>query len=230
MNQKNKIRGCVVIGILLVLISVIAFAVPFCKTATFWTGYIFALIAIFAQIYFFMISFKDGAEVKSRFYGFPIAKIGIIYLCVQLALSIVEMAVAAFVMTWIAVIIDVVILGLATLGCIAAEVMKEEIEKQDTVLKANVENMRSLQSLSKAIVGLSSDAALTQELKKLADDFSYSDPVSSEKTINLEMELNSQLKEIQTAVVDGDVEGAKKLCKVVMVDLAERNRVCKLCK
>ena len=34
--EKNKVRGYVAIGVLLVLITVIAFAVPFSKTATFW--------------------------------------------------------------------------------------------------------------------------------------------------------------------------------------------------
>lgn len=166
--------------------------------------------------------------MKSKFYGFPIAKIGVVYLGVQVAFSIAEMVLASILVAWIPAIINVVFLCLAVVGCVAAETMREEIERQDVVLKKNVDNMRGLQSLSKAIVGLSSDEGLTKELQKVADEFQYSDPVSHDSTLSLEAELDSQLREIQAAVVEGDVEGAKKLCRSVLVSLAERNRVCKL--
>jgi len=67
-------------------------------------------------------------------------------------------------------------------------------------------------------------------LQKLADEFRYSDPVSSEKTQELEEDMKVQLGDIQQALVEGDFDGAKKLCGKLMGSLAERNRVCSVSK
>ena len=92
---KNEIRGYIVDAILLIVFSVIAFAAPFAKTGVFWMAYLFGVIAIAYQIYVFQISFNQGDDVKSKFYGFPIARVGVIYLAVQLVLSLIEMCLAA---------------------------------------------------------------------------------------------------------------------------------------
>ena len=54
----------------------------------------------------------------------------------------------------------------------------------------------------------------------------FSDPVSSEETLALEEDMHSQLGAIQQALVDGDTDGAKKMCTKLMGNLVERNRVC----
>lgn len=225
---KNELRGYIVDAILFVVFSVIAFAAPFEMNAVFWLAYIFGVIAIFAQIYFFRISFTKGNGAKSKFYGFPIAKIGVVYLIAQLTVSLVEMIVAKGLPTWIAVILNVIIVAVVALGCISADVMRDEINRQDSELKKNVSNMRALQSLSASLVGLCSDESLKNFLQNMAEEFKYSDPVSSEDTLEREKELDVQLKELQKAIVDGDIESAKALCGKIGIGLAERNRIAKL--
>lgn len=226
--EKNKIRGYVVLAVLVALLCVVAFVPPLTRNATFWVGFVFGSVAIFTQLYFLKVSFCKGKDVKSKFYGFPIARLGVIYLVTQLCFSIAEMVLAKLLAPWIAVLVNVVFIAFAIIGCVAAETMRDEIERQDVVLKTNVNNMRSMQSLSLAIVGLCADEELKSELQKVSDEFKFSDPVSSEATLEIEKELENQLKEIQATVVEGDNESAKKLCKNVIVSLAERNRVCKL--
>ena len=85
-------------------------------------------------------------------------------------------------------------------------------------------------SLSSALVSQCADASLKPTLQKLADEFRYSDPVSSEKTQELEEDMKVQLGDIQQALVEGDSDGAKKLCGKLMGSLAERNRVCSVSK
>lgn len=72
MKYKNGYIGLVVLAI---LISVIAFAVPTEKTASFWIAYIFTLVAILGQIYVW----KQGNR-KSKFLGLPTLYVGSIYL------------------------------------------------------------------------------------------------------------------------------------------------------
>lgn len=227
MSKKN-IRGCIVLSVILVVISVIAFAIPFSKTPTFWLAYIFSVIAILFQVYVYKISFADAEDVKSKFYGFPIARVGIIYLIVQLLLSLVEMILAAIVPTWVAIVINILPIAFAIVGCIAAETLRDEIVEQDNKLKKNLNNMRNLQSMSASLVGMCSNDEMKEMVQKLADDFKYSDPVSSEQTTEIENDLNIQLKELQKALIDGDYESAKTFCGKLLSDLSERNRICAL--
>lgn len=226
--NKNESRGYIIDAILFVVFSVIAFAAPFSMTGTFWLGYIFGVIAIAYQIYVFKISFKDGEDAKSKFYGFPIARIGVVYLIAQLFVSLVEMIVAKHFPAWLAIIINVILLAIVLLGCIAADVMRDEIVKQDVELKKDVSNMRALQSMTASFVGMCQDTDTKKLLQELADDFKYSDPVSSDDTSGMESELKFMANEIQRALVDGDLKAVNGFCVRAKSMLAERNRVCKL--
>lgn len=222
--NKDTIRGLVVLGVLLVLYILIAFLIPFVHTATFWVSFVFTLIAfavVAASIY---IAFIKNPDAKSRFYGFPIAKIGVLYGTVQLLAGIVFMALAAIVPAWVAVLVYAIALGAAVIGLISAETVVEEIHVQDAKLKKNVSLMRSLQSKVNQIAAQSEDAAI----KALAEEFRYSDPVSSDAIADAETDLAAAVDELQSAYVDGDSEAVAKLCRKASALLAERNRLCKL--
>lgn len=226
--SKNGIRGYITLAVLFIVFSVIAFAAPFSRTAVFWLAYVFAAAAIAYQIYVFKISFSDDGDVKSKFYGFPIAKVGVIYLTAQLIISLAEMIFAAFLPVWAVVIINVIAAALAIVGCIAADAMRDEIVRQDVQLKKDVSHMRALQSMSAALAGQCMDGDTKELLQKLADEFKYSDPVSSDETEAMEAELLEQLKEIQKSMIDGDTEAVKAFSGRVLSGLAERNRICAL--
>lgn len=226
--SKNKIREIVILGLLLIVFSLIAFTAPFKMNAVFWIAYAFGIIAIALQVYVFYVAFANGESAKSKFYGFPIARLGVVYLIIQLIVSIAEMAAAKYVPTWGAVIINIVILAVVLIGVIAAETMKEEIERQDDRLKKDVANMRLLQSKATSMVGLCQTEKMKATAQKLADDFKYSDPVSSDETMEIEGELIEQMKEIQKAIVEDDSEAVEQLSVRIRASLDERNRICKL--
>ena len=62
----------------------------------------------------------------------------------------------------------------------------------------------------------------------MAEEFKYSDPVSSEAIKNIENELSEMVDELQKAVVDNDSESIIGLCDKIKISLTERNRLCKL--
>ena len=225
---KSKGRVYSILGILLVVFSLIAFAAPFTKNTTFGLAFCFGVFAIALQIYVLNISFQKDGDVKSKFYGFPIARIGVCYLAAQLVVSFVEMLLAKVLPVWVPVVLNVILLAIAVIGCIAADTVRDEITRQDAQLKTDVENMRYLQSLSAALPGRCSDAELKKILQNVADEFRFSDPVSSEGTKELEAGLLSEMNEIQKAVIEGDLLSAKALCDTLLSDLSERNRICAL--
>ena len=211
-------------AVLLVLYILVAFLIPFVHTAAFWVSFVFTLVAFGVVAASFYIAFIKNPDAKSRFYGFPIAKIGVIYGLVQLIAGIVFMALAAYVPVWVAILVYAIALGAAVIGLISVETVVEEIHIQDAKLKKNVSLMRSLQSKVNQIAAQSENA----EIKALADEFRYSDPVSNAAIADAEADLAAAVDELQIAYVDGDSEAVAKLCRRASALLAERNRLCKL--
>lgn len=228
--NPNKVRGLISVVIILGVFTVIAFVTPFFKSTTFWIAYVSGVIAIVLQTYFLSVSLVNGKNAKSKFYGFPIAKLAVIYLLVQLGVSIIEMCLAKYIPGWIATIINIIILAIILLGCIVTETVRDEIERQDVLLTKNVATMRNLQSLAATLVEMSKDEATVSELCVIADELKYSDPVSSKKTEDLEYEIEVQLKELQQMIVDGDITNVNVTCARIKVLITERNRVCSLSK
>ena len=225
--MKDAKRGQILLAVLFVVFTVIAFVIPFPKSPVFWIAYLCGVFAILFQFYIFKSSFGKP-DARSRFYGFPIARLGIIYLVIQLIASIIEISLAKFIPVWVVIIINVLILAFALIGCFTAETMRDEINRQDEQLKKNVSNMRELQSISATLVDQANDEELKKKLKELAVEFRYSDPISSDRTIDLENNMQKQIADLQQAITDGDTESAKTLCDKLISSLKERNRICSL--
>lgn len=225
---KNEKRVCIVLAIILAIFVVVSLVVPFVKGGVFWLSLAFGIVAIAAQIYVLKSAFGKNDSPRSKFYGFPIAKIGFVYMVLQLLLSLVFMAWGFVCPMWVPLIVYVILLGGACVGFIAADVTRDEIERQDVVLKADTKCMQSLRSIVYPLSGQIEDAECSEMLKKLAEEFKYSDPVSSETIKNIEQELSTLVGELQKAVVDADVEVIKALCHRIKTTLTERNRLCKL--
>ena len=222
--KKDITRGIIGLGVLLVLYILVAFLIPFVHTATFWVSFVFTLIAFAVVAASMYIAFVKNPDAKSRFYGFPIAKIGAIYGLVQLIAGFIFMTLSPWAPVWAAVLVYAIALGAVVIGLISAEAVVSEIHAQDNKLKKDVSLMRSLQSKVNQIAAQSENA----DVKALADEFRYSDPVSNDAIADAEADLAAAVDELQSAYVDGDSEAVAKLCRRASALLAERNRLCKL--
>lgn len=226
--KKDTIRGIAALGILLILYILIAFLIPFVKTAVFWVSFLFTLIAfgvVAASIY---IAFIQNPEAKSKFYGFPIAKIGVMYGAAQLLAGLTFMALGLWIPVWAAVLVYAILLGAAVIGLISADAVVEEIHSQDGKLQKNVALMRALQSKLNQMAPQCDDPDAASAVKKFAEELRYSDPVSSDALAEIERDLSAAVDELQSAVIDGDSAAVKQLCRKASGILAERNRLCKL--
>ena len=222
--KKDTVRAIVVAVITLAIYNLVAFVIPFVHTAAFWLSYGFtmaAFVVVAASIY---IAFIKNPDAKSRFYGFPVARIGLIYGTAQLIASLVIMVLALWMPWWIPTLVYAIGMGAAVIGLVGAEAVVDEIQTQDAKLKKDVTLMRGLQSKVSQIASQTDDAAI----KALAEEFRYSDPVSSEAIADAEADLAAAVDELQAAYVDGDNEAVAQLCRKAGALLAERNRLCKL--
>ena len=222
--KKRLLRGSVCLGVVLALYLLVAFLIPFAKTAVFWLSFGFTLAAFGVTAFSLYIAFLKKPDARSRFYGFPIAKIGVIYGGAQLLLGLLFMALGKWVPVWVAALVYAIALGAAVIGLVSADAVAEEIHTQDEQLKANVAFMRALQS---KVNQMAAQCSLP-EVKQFSEEVRYSDPVSSDALADIDRDLSAAVDDLQAAIVDGDNGAALQLVKKADNLLKERNRLCRL--
>lgn len=228
--KKDIIRWWIILAAVLAVYNVVVFVIPFVKTSVFFLSWAFTLAAIGTQVYVVRTAFYKGKDARSKFYGFPIAKIGAVYLAIQMLLGLLFMAVGSFVPLWAPLVLYVALLGTAAVGLIIADTMRDEVERQDRKLEKDVACIRALQSKAFSMASLAQDSSAKKILEKFVEDLRFSDPVSSASLEDIEADLTACVDELQQAVSDNDEEAILALAQKAEATLVERNRLCKLSK
>lgn len=216
MKQKFSVLAVEIIA--LVLFSVIVFVAPIPKTAVFWLSYVFSVIALVAQLGFLYVAFEGTVSVRSKVYGFPIFRIGIIYLLLQLILSLVFMLIGKCIPMWIPVILYIVVLGLAAIGLIAADNVRDSVQLVEEKQAGNTYAMRMLRRTAETM------KQSFPELEEVAEQLRYSDPVSTQASAPFEQQLQNMLESIPQIA---DEAGRIRVKNQVMEVISQRNAVCK---
>ena len=221
--KKNSTKGYVILGILFALVSIIAFAVPTAKTATFWIAYVFTAAAFAAQIGIWKTALGKAETLKSKFLGFPVVHIGIVYAVIQ----VIAFAVFMFVPTlpaWSAIVVCSVIAGISAVCMISADAGRDEIERVEAKVQKKVFYIRELQVDIELLADNESDAAVKTALTQLAEKIRFSDPMSNEQLADLENKISTKAAELKTAT--SKLEIITELNSL----LDERNKKCKILK
>ena len=220
--KKNSTKGYVILGILFTLVSIIAFAVPTLKTATFWIAYVFTAAAFAAQIIIWRTALGKEA-LKSKFLGFPIVHIGIVYAIIQV-IAFAVFLFAPTLPTWSAIVVCPIIAGLSAVCMISADAGRNEIERVEAKVQNKVFYVREMQADIELLADNESDAAVKTALTHLAEKIRFSDPMSNEQLANLENKISIKAAELKTA--SSKLEIITELNSL----LDERNKKCKILK
>lgn len=223
MMKKSKVSGYIILGILFVLLSVIAFVVPTVKTGTFWISYVFTVVAFILQLPVWNKSLGRKDSLKSKFLGIPTVHVSFVYLVLQIIAFAVFMVVPTL-PDWAAIVVCAVILGLSAVFMISAKIGLEEISCVEEKVQVKTFFIKLLQ----ADVELLADAELDGEtkalLKQLAEKIRFSDPVSHIELADIESAITGKVAELKTA-------SDKKLIIIEVLSLIEkRNKKAKILK
>ena len=130
--SKNLTQFYISLGIIFVVFTIISFVLPFERNSVFWIAYLFGVLSIGVQAYIMPHSFQQGSSVKSKFYGFPVARVGAIYLAAQLIVSVICMTLAKVDSAWIRrieSIVSALLFGAAAIGVLSTDAIWEEVER-----------------------------------------------------------------------------------------------------
>lgn len=225
---KNQKRTIMIAALIFIIFSIIVFSIPFVKTATFWVAYLFVLLSIVVLVFIMNYALVKEPDAKSKLYGFPLAKLSFIYLIAQIVLSLIFDCFAKYIPAWIPTCLFVVLFAAVSIGFITIDAVKEEVQRQDIKIRIDTNTMQDLRSRVYALPTQCKNEDLKKRLEEIADEFRYSDPVSSEALEDIENDLLSMVQELQQSVIDDDYNSSIELCQNIKITLMERNRKCRL--
>jgi hypothetical protein len=225
--SKNLALFLVVDAIVLAVFNAIAWVIPFPRGGSFWTGYGFASFAIVLAAAVAVYAFgREG--LKSKFYGVPMAYVTLPYLVVQVLLGLIQMAIPAIPYRY-GILLDAILLAAVLIGLIGAEMGRGTVEDLGAKVRGKVFYIKSLQGEVEALAAGSADAALSKDLKALAEALRFSDPMSAPQLAAVENQIEAKVAALGGAV-GSDAAAARALCAELQGLVAERNRKCKLLK
>ena len=132
MTKSSKIR--IVLTVLaLAAFTAVFFSIPALRIKRFWFAYGCGVFAILWQIYAIVVT--DGKKnTKEHYYGFPTARLGLYYMVLQVAASILE--VSLFLPPWAVLVINVLLLAFPFIGFITTRTLRKELARQEAKAKA----------------------------------------------------------------------------------------------
>lgn len=221
--KKNNLMSYLSLGIVFALFNVIAFVIPTDKTATFWTAYVFTVVAFAVQLPLWRIALGKKDTLKSKFLGIPIIHVGITYLIIQLIAFAIFMIFPTL-PVWLAVVVCAIILAISALCVIAGQVGANEINRVEEKIKLKRAFIQFLQADIEMLYESENNVETKTALSNLAEKVRFSDPMSHEMLGELESKISAKVEEMKTSL------DKRALIEEVDLLLAERNKKCKILK
>ena len=160
------------------------------------------VVATPLQVISYVILFQKSKNPSKKFLAFPQVRTGMQLLLLQFILNTGLMIFSKLVPFEAALAAEVIVLGLSVILFNLNDITRVVIENQDKTEKKNTHAMQDIIQTVTLLPRYTHDPEFKQELARLADEFRYSDPVSTKKTMELDNELLSSVKRLETALVN----------------------------
>lgn len=188
--------------------------------SAFWISYAFTILGMVAiMVALFMVT-QDDLVKRAFFLGYPVLFWSAVYGGAQLVISIIFMLIDKG--GKIAVLLEVLLLLAYVVIVICCLHTRDTIIKVQEESKRETSRMKILTAKVEMVAVSAKDPAVAARIKKLAEEFKYSDVVSNEATESLEQQMGQEITELKVT------EGAEalKLCEIISEHLKERNIIC----
>lgn len=227
---NKKTNSIIAVYAIVACFYLIAFLViPLPKIAASWVTFAFTLLSFPLSLYTVLRTLGRDGDLQSKFYGFPILKIAVLYPLVQLGVGVILCLLAAWLTVpyWVALLASLLLLGLSAIGVIAADNVRELVEEVEEKTEGEGKAVQTFSLNASSAVALCADPGAKKELEKLSEAIRFSDPVSSDATAAIEQQLQAKLDSLMAEMPSLAPEAITARTIELQNLLAERNRICK---
>lgn len=186
--------------------------------SSFWIGYVTIIIAFIGQFLCTYKVFKDNS-IDKLFYKLPVLDYSYGCLVATTIVGLLTMAIKA-IPDWVGVILCAVVLGVSLIVLSKARASGDIAYKIREKVERHISVMKDLTAEVERLLSAATTDEHKRDLKALYEAFKYSDPMSTEKTADIEVRITRELKDL------GKDYSKDKISKIISL-MADRNRIIK---
>ena len=231
MNKSNRFLYAAVL-ILFVFYNIALFTV--CgfsdHNTTFWMSYGFVVISMIASAISTILMGKVGnnkVQTVDWLFKWTIIRHAEVYLIIELIASILFMILSDKLPIAIAFLVHLALLAAYSIFVISCLATGETVANIETEVQEDTKAVRMFRVDISNLIELTNNENIRNEYKKLAEKFRYSDPVSSDATIEIEDEIATKIAESAESIRSNDIEKSLEYCDILTRLLSTRNNICK---
>jgi hypothetical protein len=223
---QTKLAGLIILLIILVVFNAFAFLMTDEFEATFWSGYAFITVAwlcLAASVITIAPGIKTGT--RAAFLTIPQVLYSLLYFLIQFVAGGIIMNSNMRVKASIA--LQLILLVVYAVVIMVNVIYKDRSKKAQASTKAELAFKQDLLMRLEDLHEHCGNDAVRARLQALLTEVRYSDPVSSNETLEYELRILDLVKELKAFVYEGPITmSAIQLCEEVQRLLKQRNEAC----
>ncbi len=225
----KKVLCVLILSIIFIVYSLIAFMISPNLTSTFWWAYIFTIVAFTLFTISMIITFGSLTARKAMFCDLTTRIISIAYLIIQMILGSIFMAFSNA-PTKFVFIVEVIFVAIYIITYILVLIGKNIVQDIESDTYDKVLFIRLLSDDVMAMIDKTTDNEIKVELEEIKSTIDASDPVSNNALININKKISMRVSTLSSLIDTNNKEEIKFLIVDIKQMLLERNRKCKTLK
>ncbi len=169
--KLNK-HALIVCTAVLAVFLVLAFIIPFSRTAVYWIGFGCTIAMFICCGLAFVRAFRRDETLESKLLGWPIFKVGYTALAVQACIGFVFMALARVIPVTVAVIIEVLLFALTMICLTVKDAAREVVRNLEGKDNGPIAAWKAIRTRAVEVASSTGNA----KLKELAEVIRFADP------------------------------------------------------
>lgn len=223
MTGNTKRNGKILILSVLILIIINAFCLllPLKRDRILFAGDAFMCVGFGVLIVAAYLS-KAKENAKSRFFGWPVLTTGVKFFVYAIILNTIIIVANQFIHIAFLFMLfcNIVLFCVEGIALISVDSAREFVTGQDERRKQRMQTMKMLQAKLNTLCAQYDSGEIGKKLKKLQDQFRYSDPNSSAASVETEIKIQEALDKLEKELNEnqgmaaGVIDEIEKLLKV----------------
>lgn len=198
----------------------------------FWVGYAAVDVALCGQLVCAYVAMREE-NLKKIFYRISMPVISYMGLAVTLLFGILHTLVYG-IPVWVTLIVHIVIFGFTLIAVLAAKAAADEIGAKDEKIQNSTAFIKSLRGEAETLLAKAKRGGETAETVeacgRIYEAIRYSDPVSNEALLTVEVKIRETYSAFVAAIERKDAGEIAKTKETLLQLLNERNSRCRLMK